>query len=134
VLGTFTVVNEREITKAMNPTVVVPTGIINDVRPDSRKAPIPIVRREVGSIIEEKFVLAKALLPMRVTALPSSTFFKAYENINAASPILVTEFGMVIEVMLELKNASGAIEVALASIVTAPVQDLPAETTPAVIV
>jgi hypothetical protein len=64
VLGIVTVVNEREIRKAMNSTVVVPTGIINDARPDSRKDPIPIVRREVGSIIEEKFVLAKALLPI----------------------------------------------------------------------
>ena len=57
VLGIVTVVNEREITKAMNSTVVVPTGIINDVRPDSRKDPIPIVRREVGSIIEVAVII-----------------------------------------------------------------------------
>ena len=122
-LGIVTVDKRLEYMRIVKPKNVTPAGIVNEVSAVTVKALLPIVRSEFGNEIETRPVSAKAFRPILVTPSPSSTFVSCRERQNALAGITVIEFGILIEVIADLLNALFSIDVAVASIVTAPVHE-----------
>lgn len=86
---------------ADEPILVTDSGIIMDVKPDSRKVPPSIVSIELGKVIEVRLEQpVNADEPILVTELGIITDVSSSQPRNADEPILVTELGILMDVIL----------------------------------